>query len=102
MSRSQSEIAPMICPTCGESFTVDVWLVVDRQERPDLVRLIMDGDLNVARCPHCGTEGGVNHPLLFHDGARQQVLVAMPLTVKGVDAARELVGDLLQRLLDQT
>lgn len=101
MSRSQAETADLICPTCGEPFTADVWLVVDRQERPDLIRLIMDGDLNVATCPHCGAEGGVNHPLLLHDGVRQQVIVALPLTVQGETAARELVGDLLTRLLDQ-
>jgi hypothetical protein len=77
-----------------------VWLIVDRQERPDLVHLIMDGELNVARCPHCGAEGGINHPLLFHDSARQQVVAAIPLTVQGGEAARELIGDLLMRLLD--
>jgi hypothetical protein len=100
MPRSQNETVDLTCPTCGSGFSADVWLIVDRQERPDIVRLIMDGDLNVARCPHCGAEGGVNHPLLFHDGTREQVLVAMPLTVQGPDAARELVGELLQRLLD--
>lgn len=102
MSRSYAETADLRCPTCGTPFTGEVWLVVDRQERPDLVRLIMDGELNVARCPQCGAEGGVNHPLLFHDGAREQVLVALPLTVQSPEAARELVGDLLQRLLEST
>jgi hypothetical protein len=99
MPRSHVETADLACPTCDKPFTTTVWLVVDRQERPDLVRLIMDGELNVARCPHCGAEGGVNHPLLFHDGAREQVVIALPLTVQGSEAARELVGDLLQRLL---
>jgi hypothetical protein len=59
----------------------------------------MDGELNVAGCPHCGAEGGINHPLLFHDGAREQVVVALPLTVQGAEAAREVVGGLLERLL---
>lgn len=101
MSRSQSEIADLQCPTCQTPFTGDVWLIVDRQERPDLVHQIMDGALNIATCPHCGAEGGINHPLLFHDPARKQVTVALPLTVQGPEAARELVGDLLERLLTQ-
>jgi hypothetical protein len=86
--------------TRSHNHSAEVWLVVDRQERPDLVRLILDGELNVARCPHCGAEGGINHPLLFHDGERKQVLVAMPLTVQGPEAARELVGELLKHLLE--
>ncbi|HEY0602422.1 MAG TPA: CpXC domain-containing protein [Herpetosiphonaceae bacterium] len=100
MTRSHNQTADLSCPTCGQPFSAEVWLVVDRQERPDLVRLILDGELNVARCPHCSAEGGINHPLLFHDGERKQVLVAMPLTVQGPEAARELVGELLKRLLE--
>jgi hypothetical protein len=100
MPRSQREIAELQCPSCGKPFETNVWLIVDRQERPDLVQLLLEGELNVARCPHCNAEGGVTHPLLFHDAGRQQVLAALPLTVKGMDAARELVGDLLQRLVD--
>lgn len=99
MSRSQAESADLVCPTCGQPFSSEVWLIVDRQERPDLVHLLLDGELNVVRCPHCGAEGGINHPLLFHDADRRQVLVALPLTVQGAEAARELVGDLLHRLL---
>ncbi len=101
MPRSQNERADVTCPACKQPFSVEVWLVIDRYERPDLTKLIMDGELNVATCPHCGAEGGVNHPLLFHDGEREQVLVALPLTVQGPATARNLVGDLLQRLLDQ-
>ncbi|MBV9787733.1 MAG: hypothetical protein JOZ51_06155 [Chloroflexi bacterium] len=100
MTRSHNQTADLNCPSCGQPFSAEVWLIVDRQERPDLVGLILDGELNVARCPHCGAEGGINHPLLFHDGQRQQVLVAMPLTVQGPEAARELVGELLTRLLE--
>lgn len=99
IERSQAEGAELSCPSCGRPFTASVWLVVDRQERPDLVDSIMQGELNVATCPHCGAEGGVNHPLLLHDAGRRQVTVAMPLTVHGEAAARELVGDLLDRLL---
>ena len=99
IERSQSANAELTCPSCGKPFTAEVWLVVDRQERPDLVDAIMQGELNVAACPHCGAEGGVNHPLLLHDAQRRQVTVAMPLTVRGEAAARELVGELLGRLL---
>lgn len=99
MSRSQSQTAALTCPACHQPFNADVWLLIDRQERPDLVHRLMDGELNVTRCPHCGAEGGINHPLLLHDGERRQVVVALPLTVHGEAAARELVGDLLEKLI---
>ena len=99
MPRSRNELADVTCPTCGQPFQAGVWLVIDRAERPDLVHLLLDGEINVATCPHCGAQGGINHPLLFNDSARKEVLCAMPLSVKGPDAARELVGDLLHSLL---
>lgn len=99
MERSRQEAAELQCPSCDQPFQAPVWLVIDKQEWPDLVHLLMDGELNVQRCPHCGAEGGINHPLLYHDAERQQLLCAMPLTVQGPVAARELVGDLLQGLV---
>ncbi len=99
MSRSRRELADLCCPTCGGAFQTEVWLVVDRAERPDLVHILLDGKLNVAACPHCGAEGGINHPVLFHDPAHEQVICALPLSVQGEDAARALVGELLQALV---
>ena len=97
--RSREERADLQCPSCGQPFATTVWLVVDRQERPDLVRRLMDGELNVAVCSHCGAEGGVNHPMLLHDAARQTVYCAVPLSVQGEGAAREMIGDLLRGLI---
>ena len=99
MALSRNELAEVTCPRCARSFEAEVWLVVDRAERPDLVHLLMDGELNVAACPHCGAEGGLSYPLLFHDGTRGEVLCALPLSVQGPDAARALVGDLLGSLV---
>ncbi len=100
MSRSRNEMAEVECPACGQRFHVEVWLVVDHAERPDLVRLLMEGELNAAACPRCGAEGGLNYPLLFHDGSRRLLLCAVPLTVQGPHAVRELVGDLLNGLVE--
>jgi hypothetical protein len=98
--RSRVEPTDVTCPSCGQIFRIEVWLTIDRAERPDLVHRLMDGQLSVAVCPHCGVEGGINHPLLLHDGIRQEVLCAVPLSVKGADAARTLVADLLQGLVE--
>ncbi len=97
--RSRQEAAELECPTCGQPFTAEVWLVIDKRERPDLVHTLLDGELNVMCCPHCGAEGGINHPMLYHDAEREQLLCAMPLTIQSADAARELVGELLQSLV---
>src|SRR3712207_3324852 len=99
MSRSRQEPVDLACPSCGRHFRAAVWLVVDRAERPDLVQRLIAGQLDDARCPHCGAEGAINHPLLLHDPARMQVYCALPLSVQGQAAARDMVGELLQALV---
>ncbi len=99
MPRSYQATTTVTCPSCGQPFAAAVWLVVDRQERPDLVQLILAGELQVERCPHCGAEGGLGHPLLLHDGDRAALWCALPLTVAGADEARAVVGELRALLL---
>src|SRR5919199_1383834 len=100
MSRSRRELAEVYCPRCGRPFQAEVWLVIDRAECPELVHTLMEGELDVAVCPHCSAEGSISHPLLLHDSDRKQVLCALPLSVQGQDSARELVGDLLHGLVE--
>src|SRR3712207_2330619 len=99
MSRSRQEPVDLACPSCRRHFQAAVWLVVDRLERPDLVQRLIAGQLDDARCPNCGAEGAINHPLLLHDPARMRVYCALPLSVQGQAAAREMVGDLLEGLV---
>jgi hypothetical protein len=99
MAISRCEQVELPCPSCGRQFDAQVWLVVDRSERPDLAGLLVEGKLNEATCPHCSAAGGINHPLLYHDADREQMLCALPLTVRGESAAREIIGDLLRGLV---
>lgn len=99
MARSRQERVDLACSQCGRPFQAGVWLIVDRAERPDLVRRLLQDELGAATCPHCGASGRIDHPLLFHDGEREQIVCAVPLSVNGQAAARELIGHLLDRLV---
>lgn len=76
MPISYSEQSPLTCPACGKDFESEVWMIVDADEREDLVEALRRGTLNVTRCPHCGNEGPVGAPLLYHNAALQRVLFA--------------------------
>lgn len=76
MTRSYAQVAELTCSHCGQTFSFDVWLIVDAAERPDLVEAIMAETLHTVRCPHCGTEHPLDAPLLFHDGALETLIFA--------------------------
>ena len=78
MAISFAEPLEIQCPECGTAFTTETWIVVDGNERPDLVGRILDNMLHDARCPTCGQVGQVPAPLLYHDGRAERVLLAVP------------------------
>ena len=90
----------MQCPGCRHMFEVQVWLVVDAGERPDLRAAICDGSIAQQSCPHCGAAGSVSAPLLYHDGTQRQLLLAVPLSVATPEAAHSLASELHQWLLE--
>lgn len=61
---SHAEPATLPCRQCGEPFTADVWVIVDTDERPDLLLLLRAGTLHDLRCPACGHTATLNAPLL--------------------------------------
>lgn len=78
MQISYAEAVPISCPHCNTSFTDDTYIIVDADERPDLVAKIVDGTLHDAVCPNCGETGRIPAPVLYHNRARQRVLLAVP------------------------
>ncbi len=99
MPISFADTLQLNCPRCGTPFEAEAWLVVDGQERPDLVARILDGSLHAVRCPACGQHGEAPAPLLYHDGRARRVLLAVP---PGMPEAewREAAEALLWTLID--
>jgi hypothetical protein len=63
--------------SCGERFAAEVWRAVDARDGEVAARLL-DGRLNRVRCPACETTADVQLPVLFHDGARQRLVLMLP------------------------
>jgi CHAT domain-containing protein/tetratricopeptide (TPR) repeat protein len=66
MPNSYFERRKFICPSCGQNFDFDLWLIVDAAERPDLFECILDGTLHTVTCVHCSANlGKLSAPLLL-------------------------------------
>jgi hypothetical protein len=55
------------CPTCGRVTPWNVWVVVNTQERPDLLGRIRDGTIRKLTCPGCGAEAWSALPLVVYN-----------------------------------
>ncbi len=100
MTYSFSQTTSLTCPDCGQSFTADIWLVVDASERPDLLKSIQAGALHDLPCPHCGHNGQVDAPLLLYRPGDMPPLVFSPAQRTTEAQDREQAQGLLGYLHD--
>ena len=66
MNHSYAEQVNVTCHGCGNTFSTEVWVLVDVAERPDLIERLRADSLHVVDCPHCGHRGAMNAPLLLY------------------------------------
>jgi hypothetical protein len=90
------------CARCDEPFVPELYIVVDADERPDLVQRIEQGSLHTAVCPHCHVMMTFGMPLLVLRPRERVRVIYSP--VPGVEEqlaeehANMLGGILRQRL----
>jgi len=66
--------APAHCPNACEPFDVEYWSFVRADEDPDLKDAVLGGELNLVRCPECGSYFHYDGDLIYFD-AQSELLV---------------------------
>jgi hypothetical protein len=71
-------VIQLTCPNCRTPFRAQVFTLVDVGKQPELKNYLLAGQLNLAVCPNCGTPVMIAAPLIYHDRAKQLLLVHFP------------------------
>jgi len=89
------------CPHCGHRFSAIIEQILDVGRNPQIKARFLSGRLNMVPCPNCGQIVGVSAPLLYHDPAKELLLIHVPMELNISPLEREnLIGDLTRRLTD--
>jgi hypothetical protein len=83
---------------CGHTFAAWVWQSANVTLEPELRKLVLDGKMNVVKCPSCGAVFHVETPFLYHDMIRREWIWVYPLSY-GSDAG--MVDDDLDAMWDK-
>jgi tetratricopeptide (TPR) repeat protein len=76
---SYSQETQQTCPHTNQPFVFEVWLIVDRSERPDLIDKVKAGALHTIVSPYTGAElGFYDAPLLIFQPDRTPPLLFSP------------------------
>lgn len=98
---AQQTLARVTCPACQNPFQARVEQILDVSADQGAKMRVLNGIVNVAQCPHCGAQGALNLPFLYHDPEKELALVYMPMEAGRDNEERQrLIGRLTSMVID--
>jgi hypothetical protein len=95
----QTQIA---CPRCRQLIAANVEQLFDVTQDPQAKQRLLGGVSNMARCPHCGYQGRLATPIVYHDNEKELLLTFFPpeLSMQLNDQER-LIGPMIKQVTDR-
>lgn len=91
----------MTCPQCRQPIVADVQQLFDVAANPQDKQIFLSGAFNIAQCPHCGYQGMLATPLVYHDPEKELLLTYFPPELNmTVQEQEKVVGPLIKRVMD--
>jgi len=89
------------CPNCRQPIQADVKQLFDVSQEPTAKQILLSGAYNIVQCPHCGYQGNIASPIVYHDSDKELLLTFFPpeVSVKRDDQER-LIGSLINRVVN--
>lgn len=90
------------CPNCRQPISAEITQLFDLNTEPDAKQSLLSGAFNLAQCPHCGYQGSLAAPLVYHDPEKELLLTFVPSEL-GLprDEQERLLGSLINRVVNQ-
>ncbi|MBL8098548.1 MAG: hypothetical protein JNK81_05170 [Anaerolineales bacterium] len=94
----QTQIA---CPRCKQIIPANVEQLFDVTADPQSKQRLLSGQSNFARCPHCGYQGRLATPIVYHDNANELLLTFFPSELMlPVNEQEKIIGPLIKKVTD--
>lgn len=95
----QTQIA---CPRCRQPITANVEQLFDVTQDPQAKQRLLGGISNMARCPHCGYQGRLATPIVYHDNDKELLLTFFPPELNmPLDEQERLIGPMIKQITDR-
>lgn len=88
------------CPSCGSTYNVPVFSIIDLGANPELRTPLLSGQINVGICRTCGASGQLSAPLMVHDPEHEFLGVYAPMESARNDLQQQqVIGELTRALM---
>ena len=94
----QTQIA---CPNCRQMIAANIEQLFDVTQDPQAKQRLLGGVSNMARCPHCGFQGRLATPIVYHDNAKELLLTFFPPELNvPLQEQEKIIGPLIKKITD--
>ena len=95
----QTQIA---CPRCRQMIAANVEQLFDVTQDPQAKQRLLGGVSNVARCPHCGYQGRLATPIIYHDNDKELLLTFFPPELNmPLNEQERIIGPMIKQITDR-
>jgi hypothetical protein len=95
----QTQIA---CPRCRQMITANIEQLFDVTQDPQAKQRLLGGVSNTARCPHCGYQGRLATPIVYHDNDKELLLTFFPPELgMPLNEQEKLIGPLIKQITEK-
>lgn len=95
----QTQIA---CPRCRQMIAANVEQLFDVTQDPQAKQRLLGGISNMARCPHCGYQGRLATPIVYHDNEKELLLTFFPPELGlPLNEQEKIIGPLIKQVMDR-
>jgi hypothetical protein len=90
------------CPRCRQPIMAEITQLFDTNIDPQARQKILSGQFNLANCPHCGFQGNLSTPLVYHDPEKELLLTFFPPELGlPVNEQEKLIGPLINQAVNK-
>lgn len=94
----QTQIA---CPNCRQMIAANIEQLFDVTQDPQAKQRLLGGVSNMARCPHCGFQGRLATPIIYHDNEKELLLTFFPPELNvPLQEQEKIIGPLIKKITD--
>ncbi len=88
------------CPNCRQPVVADIKQLFDVAQDPRAKQEILSGMFNLVQCPHCGYQGNLATPIVYHDPDKELLLTYFPTEVQMTRNEQErVIGPLINQVM---
>ncbi len=90
------------CPRCRQLIAANVEQLFDVTHDPASKQRLLSGQSNHARCPHCGYDGRLATPVVYHDNEKELLLTFFPYELGlPINEQEKMIGPMIKQVMDR-